>query len=410
MTKKIALILTCLSLGIVMFIPRSGHADDELTILRIAATISLEVGGSNQDAVNKVASVIQERYLQQNRDYQKYGPTTWADVLYGSQDAFQHSRGFASKTKDELKIYLKNRSHWTTVMAAAKKVFSHTATVVKAKDDRNRSYILNSFIKGYTGSTEVKNGQVTKTKRLADDVHGHGYFWQFLGRLTGAGDYKRFNDHAPDNLQYGSRKSGDLAVVDQYITGRYARSRDGSEVTTGEIPDVEGPTYDSPEYDASDGSSSGGGSQSTTPQKRPKGYVNRDQCALPEMQKIYMQSDGEDGTACWYCKVVIILANAYLQAASKAIPSAVGLGKIILKFGFLIWLAYYILQQVSSFAPVKISKVIQDVLVMGFKVALAYFIMDSAQTFIVNYFIDPIGTFGTDYGSALFDKLHSTSG
>ena len=392
MIKKIITILTCLAIGVALFIPRQSRADDDLPVWRIAATISLEAGSNRTEsikAMEMVAQVIQERHKSQ------MGKATWAEILYGGEKWFEHSRGFASKSVDELITFTKKKSgsRWSHALHLAKQVYSHTLPKLTAQ-----GYTINSFIQGYKNTQYIRNksGKVIQTPSLMKDPLGQDYFYAALGDIH---TIVKKSKLTIDEYTPRQSHSWDNAVVDRYIKGSQSYAND-ADVKVGDIPEG-----------GYDGSSSGGGSSSSaTPQKKPKGYVNRDQCALPEMQKIYMQSDGEDGTACWYCKVVIILANAYLQAASKAIPSAVGLGKIILKFGFLIWLAYYILQQVSSFAPVKISKVIQDILVMGFKVALAYFIMDSAQTFIVNYFIDPIGTFGTDYGSALFDKLHSTSG
>lgn len=397
MIKKIITILTCLAIGVALFIPRPSRADDELTVLRIAATLALEVGGHKTESLNMVAGVLQVRYIDQNR--RGGGATTWADILYGVHNQFEHSRGFASKTKEELKTYIKNKSGaaWANVIAAAKRVYNHTAdTSILNKRYQGKDYTINSFMMNYKGvgaeTKKGKDGKWLQTKTIYTDAMRVNYFYADLGKLIKFKNYRHFDDNAPEQ----SHKY-DNHVVDQYITGKYARGN-GSSIDVGEVPESTAVDY------------GGGSSSSATPQKKPKGYANKDQCSESEMAKIYMQSDGEDSSACWYCKVVVILANAYLQAASKAIPSAVGLGKVILKFGFLIWLAYFILQQVSSFAPIKISKVIQDILVMGFKVSLAYFIMDSAEVFIVNYFIDPIGTFGTDYGSALFDKLHNTSG
>lgn len=133
-------------------------------------------------------------------------------------------------------------------------------------------------------------------------------------------------------------------------------------------------------------------------------------CRFEEIKRIYLDESTDD-TLCWYCNVVIVLTNSYLNAANAALPSAVELGKLILQLGFMIWLAYYILQQVSSFTPVTPGRMLQDILFMGFKVALAYVaISSSAKEVITDYFINPIVGFGLDYGMALYEGLGTGAG
>jgi len=78
---------------------------------------------------------------------------------------------------------------------------------------------------------------------------------------------------------------------------------------------------------------------------------------------------------------------------------------LILRIGFLIWLAFYILQQVSSLAPIAPGKMLQTILVMGFKVALATVAIRSGLPVIREFFLNPIVGLGVDYGLALFDPL-----
>lgn len=142
-------------------------------------------------------------------------------------------------------------------------------------------------------------------------------------------------------------------------------------------------------------------------------------CIFEKMNCIYMdksacedanidpnKSDAPDAQkSCWYCKIVIVLVNAYLKAASMAMGTTIVLGQIILKVGFLLWLAYYILQQVSSMEPITPGKMLQEILVMGFKVALAYLFLEEATKLVVKYYVDPIVGLGVDYGIAIFDKM-----
>ena len=127
-------------------------------------------------------------------------------------------------------------------------------------------------------------------------------------------------------------------------------------------------------------------------------------CKFDAMKKIYMD-DTNDAKLCWYCNVVVVLMNSFFQAAGKALPSAISLGKLILQIGFMLWLAYYLLQQLASFTPITTGKLLQDILKMGFKVALAYLFVERAGPLIAYYFINPVLDLGLQYGLDLFAGL-----
>lgn len=139
-------------------------------------------------------------------------------------------------------------------------------------------------------------------------------------------------------------------------------------------------------------------------------YAVDNQCTSAIMMEKYMQ-DGDPASRCWYCKIVIILTNAYLNVAAKVMPTSISLANLILQYGFLIWLAYYILQQVSSMNPITPGKTLQEILAMGFKVAAAHVIINIGGTaFFTEYLINPIIELGTQYGSALLDGMKDISG
>lgn len=132
-------------------------------------------------------------------------------------------------------------------------------------------------------------------------------------------------------------------------------------------------------------------------------------CAMDEMSKMYLEGDDVD-KYCWYCKIVIVLVNAYLDSASKALATTISLAKMILKLGFPIWLAYYVLQQVSSMNTITMGKMLQEILVMGFKVAVAYVGINMGLELIRDYYLNPIVGTGVDYGLALFKGLNVSHG
>lgn len=130
----------------------------------------------------------------------------------------------------------------------------------------------------------------------------------------------------------------------------------------------------------------------------------QENCSLEAMKEMYLE-DGKAEEQCWYCKIVVVMINAFLQAAKAALPAAISLGEIILQLGFLIWLAYYILQQVSSFAPITIGKMLQEILVMGSKVALAWVCIHYSIDVIREFYINPVFGLGIDYGKAIMDRM-----
>lgn len=125
-------------------------------------------------------------------------------------------------------------------------------------------------------------------------------------------------------------------------------------------------------------------------------------CNLTSMESMY-QATEENTKNCWYCTVVIVMTNAFLQSANSALPVMQQLGKIIVKLGFSIWLAIFILQQISSMGGISTGKMLQEILMMGFKCAFATYAINDGISFITKYIINPIMITGTDIGSALLN-------
>ena len=356
------------------------YADYSLTELRIAATIALEAGANGvkyKKPMENVARVIQQRHVSEK------GKASWIEVLYGHSSWFEHSRGFASKSADELMVYIKAKTgnNWKHALELAQLVNNHGLAPLTVNGK-----VANGFMRNYRGTYGPK--------LFTDDV-GHDFFSTNLGSLHTVA-FKRGRENLNGLSENSPRQSTDwnYSGIDNLIkkgsNGKYDVAADGS-------------SYNYATGNGDSGSYSNGGSSAAAKHnyEPSEGHKNAQMCSMANIQRSY----GADNDFCWYCSVVITMTNAYLKAAGAALPSAIALGKLILQLGFLIWLAYYILQQVSSFNPVQPSKILQDILVMGFKVALAALAVDAANSVIVDYFINPIGELGTDYGMALYDKL-----
>ena len=130
---------------------------------------------------------------------------------------------------------------------------------------------------------------------------------------------------------------------------------------------------------------------------------NKKSCSIETIRKDFL--DGATAKNCWYCNIVSTMTNSFLTAVAESNGVVQTLALLILRYGFLIWLAYYILQQVSSLAPIKISKVLQDILMMGFKVLLATLAVRQGIPLLTEFFIDPVMLLGVDYGQEMLDGL-----
>ena len=126
-------------------------------------------------------------------------------------------------------------------------------------------------------------------------------------------------------------------------------------------------------------------------------------CSFTSIKKQYLSDESK--SYCWYCNIVSTMTNAYLSAVAEIMNILVTMGKLILRYGFLIWLAYYVLQQVSSLAPVKPSKMLQEILLMGFKVAVATIAVTQGIGILTHYFLDPVMMLGIDFGESMLNGV-----
>ena len=126
-------------------------------------------------------------------------------------------------------------------------------------------------------------------------------------------------------------------------------------------------------------------------------------CSLSIIKKEYL--DKSSTNYCWYCNITSTMTNAYLSAVAECTGVVQTLALLILRYGFLIWLAYYILQQVSSLAPTSPGKMLQEILMMGFKVLVATIAVRQGVPLLTEYFLDPVMLMGIDYGQEMLDGI-----
>ncbi len=130
-------------------------------------------------------------------------------------------------------------------------------------------------------------------------------------------------------------------------------------------------------------------------------------CTKAAMDSMYNAKDAQN---CWYCRIVTLMTDAFLQAAESSIPTTQSLGKIILKWGFLIWLGIFLLQQLSSMGGITPGKMLQEIFMMGFKCAFAYYALEMGTDFITNYILNPIVSTGTGIGKSILTEMLAQNG
>lgn len=341
----------------VVLFPTVIFADYSLEQLRIANTLINEAGGLGRESMTYVAEVIRNQYNEQHK-YKGNDNITYSDILYhswkpGGDSNFQHSRDkFADKDKATLEKMgrerMKGSTDWQTALELAGKLINGTLTT--------------DYVKG------------------ANAFHGCKY-------STLAECQKTEPKHTLTKLSV-TPKGFKNQIFYHWELGKFKHAYDSDTVAQ------PSPSYS---YSASQGAQQGEASD---------GSRDASSCAMEEMQKMYL-TQGNVDEYCWYCKIVIVLVNAYLEVAKDAIGGAtLPLGKIILRWGFLIWLAYYILQQVSSMNAVTPGKMLQEILVMGFKVAVASAILGVGMDFIRDYYLNPIVETGVNYGTNIFKQMN----
>ncbi len=343
----------------VVLFPTVIFADYSLEQLRIANTLINEAGGLGRESMTYVAEVIRNQYNEQHKKY-KNDKITYSDILYhswkpGGESNFQYSRDrFADKDKATLERMgrerMKGSTDWQTALDLAGKLVNGTLNTDYARG-------ANAFHACGKNNDTIAKAQKCEPK----------YTILALNKT-------------PDGFSN--------QIFYHWELGKFHHAYDSDVVA-----------QPSPYYSAS-------ASQGARQGESTDGSRDASTCAMEEMQKMYL-TEGEVDKYCWYCKIVIVLVNAYLDVAKDAIGGAtLPLGKIILRWGFLIWLAYYILQQVSSMNAVTPGKMLQEILVMGFKVAVASAILGVGMDFIRDYYLNPIVETGVNYGTNIFKQMN----
>lgn len=106
-------------------------------------------------------------------------------------------------------------------------------------------------------------------------------------------------------------------------------------------------------------------------------------------------------SSCYSCEIIETLASAFIKAAAKAYDVSKEAANAILVVGMIIWIAIFVLKNVSSFTTAEPRKMIQELLVQLFKIYIAFVIINSGIQTILHYTMEPLMLAGTDFADAI---------
>ncbi len=137
-----------------------------------------------------------------------------------------------------------------------------------------------------------------------------------------------------------------------------------------------------------------------------RAHVEGTNCVTENLVALY-------SSTCYSCEIVEMLVSAFVRAAAKAYQVSRQAGNAILVVGMILWIALFVLKNVSAFTTVEPMKMIQDLLIQLFKVFLAFVIINAGISTILSYTMEPIMLTGTDFGTAILvanEGISSTLG
>lgn len=127
------------------------------------------------------------------------------------------------------------------------------------------------------------------------------------------------------------------------------------------------------------------------------------ECRQEKMDNIYK-------SGCYPCMVVKSLISAFLNGVTFLEDVSKEAGTKILILGFFLWIAFYIIQQVSSFKNIEPMAMINDMLIMAFKVLGAWIVIQVGFQIFVDYIIVPFLGWGIDFGTYVLAATTTVTG
>lgn len=136
-----------------------------------------------------------------------------------------------------------------------------------------------------------------------------------------------------------------------------------------------------------------------TGDKKIENLFKPKECNIEGMRRLYQ-------TTCYSCIIIKTLMETFLNACSTAYDITSEAGVKLLVLGALVWMAFFVMKNVSSLSNIEPGAMMNTLTVFLFKVMVAYILITSGLGVLVKYTINPLLTAGADFGLA-FTKVTS---
>lgn len=137
----------------------------------------------------------------------------------------------------------------------------------------------------------------------------------------------------------------------------------------------------------------------------PFAYKDKDDgnCNIQNMKEMYQSK-------CYSCVIIKTLIETFLNACSKAYDITSEAGVKLLVLGALVWMAFFVMKNVSSLSNIEPGAMMNTLTVFLFKVMVAYILITSGLGVLIKYTINPLLTAGADFGIAFMSVTSDISG
>mgnify|MGYP006873060812 CR=1 FL=1 len=122
-----------------------------------------------------------------------------------------------------------------------------------------------------------------------------------------------------------------------------------------------------------------------------------DKCDISKMQEQYTRS-------CFTCPIVATIISIFLEVGADSYPLMRSAANTLLGILSVLWIAVYFLKKLSSFSAVELPEMMQELSIFFFKIIVAVVCINGGIGVILDFTINPIISFGSDFGTA-FLKL-----
>lgn len=126
-------------------------------------------------------------------------------------------------------------------------------------------------------------------------------------------------------------------------------------------------------------------------------------CSVTSMAELYQGK-------CYSCVIIKTLMETFLNACSKAYDITSEAGVKLLVLGALVWMAFFVMKNVSSLSNIEPGAMMNTLTVFLFKVMVAYILITSGLGVLIKYTINPLLTAGADFGIAFMSVTSDISG